>query len=190
MENIIILLTFTVVLLIYFDYFKKRNIEKLKIKAIDPTQPENCFFDYELKELHKTFVYALKNDILQLKKIKGLLLPGVCILDMVANRKVGWDKFLDSQQGTYGTNDRKSTLLAFLKEKYDATIVYINKNNLDFLTKPYEIEIPFDPPKIDPATNLPEIDSVTGTKKMDKKTINAMEEFQKLLSKKVEAESI
>ena len=143
-----------------------------------------------MKDLHNIFVYALKNNIVQLKKIKGLLLPSICILDMVANRKVGWDKFLDSQQGTYGTNDRKSTLLAFLKEKYDATIVYINKNNLDFLTKPYEIEIPFDPPKIDPATNLPEIDPVTGTNKMDKKTINAMEDFQKLMTKKVNDESI
>jgi len=188
MENIIILITFSVVLLIYMDYFKEKNIEKLK--TLDPTEPEKCFFDYELKNLHTTFVSALKNDIVQLKKIKGKLLPSVCILDMVVNKKVGWDKFLDSQQGTYGTGDRKSTLLAFLKENYDKTITYINLNNLDFLIKPYEIDVPFDPPRIDANTNLPEIDPLTGATKMDKKTVNLMEEFQKLMTKKIDAESI
>jgi hypothetical protein len=171
------------------DYFKKKNIEKLS-KAQDPTEPEKCFYDYEMKDLHSIFVSALKNNIAQLKKIKGLLLPSICILDMVANRKVGWDKFLDSQQEKYGSNNRKSTLLAYLKENYDKTIAYINLNNLDFLTKPYPIDVPFEPPRINPSTNLPEVDPVTGKIKMDSKTINAMEEFQKLMSKKVDGESI
>jgi hypothetical protein len=86
MENIIILITFTIVLLIYIDFFKNKNIEKLKTKTLDITQPEKCFFDFELKALHDIFVNALRNDLSALKKIKGKILPSVCILDMIINK--------------------------------------------------------------------------------------------------------
>jgi len=185
MENIIILITFSVVLLIYMDYFKKKNIEKLKTKTIDPTQPEKCFFDFELKNLHDIFVNALGSDIVGLKKIKGKLLPSVCILDMIINKKVGWDKYLDSLGTKYGSPFRKVSALIYLKEEYDAVVKYAKENGYEFLTKPSEIEVPFDPKRYKAgSTTEEETDPVTGRIKKDKKTLDVLKEFRdKILSK-------
>lgn len=190
MENIIILITFTIVLLIYMDYFKKKNIEKLKVKAIDPTEPEKCFFDFELKELHSIFVNALGTDIVGLKKIKGKLLPSVCILDMIINKKVGWDKYLDSLGTKYGLPIRKLSALLYLKEEYDAVVKYAKENGFEFLTKPSEIEVPFNPKRYKAgSTTEEEIDTVTGRIKMDKKTIDILKEFREKILAKLDREA-
>jgi hypothetical protein len=190
MENIIILITFIVVLLIYMDYFKNKNIEKLKIKTVDPTQPEKCFFDFELKELHGIFVNALGNDIVGLKKIKGKLLPSVCILDMIINKKVGWDKYLDSLGTKYGFSIRKISALIYLKEEYDALVKYAKENGFDFLTKPSEIEVPFNPKRYKAgSTTEEETDPVTGRIAMDKKTIDVLKEFRERILAKLEREA-
>lgn len=190
MENIIILITFTIVLLIYMDYFKKKNIEKLKVKKSDPTEPEKCFFDFELKELHGIFVNALGNDIVGLKKIKGKLLPSVCILDMIINKKVGWDKYLDSLGNKYGMPFRKVSALMYLKEEYDAVVKFAKQNGFDFLTKPSEIEVPFNPKRYKAgSTTEEEIDPVTGKIKMDKKTIDVLKEFKEKILAKLDREA-
>ena len=190
MENIIILITFTIVLLIYMDYFKKKNIEKLKVKAINPTEPEKCFFDFELKELHSIFVNAFGTDIVGLKKIKGKLLPSVCILDMIINKKVGWDKYLDSLGTKYGMPFRKVSALIYLKEEYDAVVKFAKENGFEFLTKPSEIEVPFNPKRYKAgSTTEEEIDTVTGKIKMDKKTIDILKEFREKILAKLDREA-
>jgi len=190
MENIIILITFSVVLLIYMDFFKKKNIEKLKTKVSDPTQPEKCFFDFELKELHGIFVNALGNNLVGLKKIKGKLLPSVCILDMIINKKVGWDKYLDSLGNKYGSPFRKISALLYLKEEYDAVVKYAKDNGLEFLTKPSEIEVPFNPKRYKAgSTTEEETDPVTGGIKKDKKMIDVLKEFQEKILAKLDREA-
>ena len=190
MENIIILITFTIVLLIYMDYFNKKNIEKLKVKKSDPTEPEKCFFDFELIELHSIFVNALGNDIVGLKKIKGKLLPSICILDMIINKKVGWDKYLDSLGTKYGTSNRKVSALMYLKEEYDAVVRYAKDIGFDFLTKPSEIEVPFNPKRYKAgSTTEEEIDTVTGRIKMDKKIIDVLKEFKEKILAKLDREA-
>ena len=190
MENIIILITFSVVLLIYMDFFKKKNIEKLKTKVSDPTQPEKCFFDFELKQLHDIFVNALANNLVGLKKIKGKLLPSVCILDMIINKKVGWDKYLDSLGTKYGISIRKVSALLYLKEEYDAVVKYAKDNGLEFLTKPSEIEVPFNPKRYKAgSTTEEETDPVTGGIKKDKKMIDVLKEFRDKILAKLEREA-
>jgi hypothetical protein len=188
MENIIILITFIIVLLIYMDFFK--NIEKLKTKTLDTTQPEKCFFDFELKELHDIFVNALVNDISALKKIKGKILPSVCILDMIINKKVGWDKYLDSLMNKYGVINRKLAVLVYLKEEYDATVKYAKERGLEFLTIPSEIEVPFNPKRYKAgSTTEEETDPVTGKILKDKKTIDILKEFQEKMLAKLDKEA-
>jgi len=190
MENIIILITFTIVFLIYMDFFKKKNIEKLKMKTSDPTQPEKCFFDFELKELHSIFVSALGSDIVGLKKIKGKLLPSVCILDMIINKKVGWDKYLDSLGNKYGMPFRKVSALIYLKEEYDLIVKYAKENGFEFLTKPTEIEVPFNPKRYKAgSTTEEEIDPVTGRIMMDKKTLDVLKEFRERILAKLDREA-
>ena len=190
MENIIILITFTIVFLIYMDFFKKKNIEKLKIKTPDPTEPEKCFFDFELKKLHGIFVSALGSDIVGLKKIKGKLLPSVCILDMIINKKVGWDKYLDSLMNKYGVINRKLAVLVYLKEEYDATVKYAKERGLEFLTIPSEIEVPFNPKRYKAgSTTEEETDPVTGKILKDKKTIDILKEFQEKMLAKLDKEA-
>ena len=190
MENIIILITFTIVFLIYMDFFKKKNIEKLKIKTPDPTEPEKCFFDFELKKLHGIFVSALGSDIVGLKKIKGKLLPSVCILDMIINKKVGWDKYLDSLGTKYGMPFRKVSALIYLKEEYDLIVKYAKENGFEFLTKPTEIEVPFDPKRYKAgSTTEEEIDPVTGRIMMDKKTLDVLKEFRERILAKLDREA-
>jgi hypothetical protein len=190
MDNIIIITTFIIVLLIYMDYFKK-NIEKLKTKKpLDITQPEKCFFDIELKELHNIFVNALGSDLSALKKIKGKILPSVCILDMILNKKVGWDKYLDSLMNKYGVLGRKWAVLVYLKEEYDATVKFAKERGLDFLTKPSEISVPFNPKRYkEGSTTEEETDPVTGQIKMDKKTLDVLKEFQERILAKLDKEA-
>ena len=150
-----------------------------KYKSSDPTKPEKCFFDFELITLHSTFVLALENNLVQLKKIKGKLLPSVCILDMIINRKSGWDKFLDNEASRYGTGDRKSTLLAYLKENYDLTVSYANSNGLEFLTKPTQLMVPTDPKTFN--QDCTEIKVA--------KTLDILKDFQDTLVKKIDKEA-
>jgi hypothetical protein len=172
------------------DFFKKKNIEKLKMKTSDPTQPEKCFFDFELKELHSIFVSALGSDIVGLKKIKGKLLPSVCILDMIINKKVGWDKYLDSLGNKYGMPFRKVSALIYLKEEYDLIVKYAKENGFEFLTKPTEIEVPFNPKRYKAgSTTEEEIDPVTGRIMMDKKTLDVLKEFRERILAKLDREA-
>ena len=150
-----------------------------KYKASDPTKPEKCFFDYELIILHGTFVSALENNLVQLKKLKGKLLPSVGILDMVINRKSGWDKFLENEASRYGTADRKSTLLAYLKENYDLTVAYANSNGMEFLTKPTTLMI----------STEPKTYNKDGTEIKVEKTLDILKDFQDTLVKKIDKEA-
>jgi hypothetical protein len=181
MENIIILITFTIVLLIYMDFFKNKNIEKLKIKTLDPTQPEKCFFDFELLELHDTFLNALKNDLPSFKKIKQKILPSVFILDMIINKKVGWDKYLDSLMNKYGVNDRKLALFIYLNDEYNETVKFAKERGLEFLTKPSEIEVSFNPKRYKAGSTTEE--------EKDKKTIDILKDFNDKILAKLQKEA-
>ena len=140
-------------------------------EGVDYTKPEKCFYDYELIQLHNTFVFALKQNPDILRKMKGKLLPGVCILDLVMNKKNGWDKFLDSQANRFGTN-RKAALLKYLSDIYDKAIAYTKEAGIEYLTQPhtYTIEV---------------IDTQTGQKVSIQKTMEIMKEFQAIMVKKV-----
>ena len=109
----IILICFTIFL--YYVLTSKKTVEHLKS---DPRKPEKCFYDYELIALHGIFVSALEKDMAQLRKVKGKILGSICILDLVVNKKTGWDKFLDSQGNKYGINNRKATLTKYLSEEF------------------------------------------------------------------------
>jgi len=117
---------------------QKKTVEGLG--APNPSKPEKCFFDYELIGLHQTFVDALGNDPAQLKKIKGKILPAICILDMVTNKKTGWDKFLDSQGNRFGSSDRTNTLQLYLTEQYDGAYAAVIAAGLEFMVKPYKLK--------------------------------------------------
>ena len=164
MINLIISILFAIITYIILD------IHKLK-EGANYTKAEKCFYDYELVQLHDTFVAALKDSPDILKKMKGKLLPGVCILDLVMNKKNGWDKFLDSQANKYGM-DRKNALLKYLTEIYDKAIAYTKEANIEYLTKPYTFDIETTDPKTGVITKTP-------------KTIEVMKEFQAIMYKKV-----
>jgi hypothetical protein len=117
---------------------QKKTIERLK--GSNPSKPEKCFFDFELIGLHKTFVDALGNDPVQLKKIKGKILPAICILDMVTNKKTGWDKFLDSQGNRFGTSSRNDALNLYLTEQYDNAYAAVIAAGLEFMVRPYKLK--------------------------------------------------
>ena len=93
----------------------------------------------------------------QLKKVKGKILPSVCILDLVVNRRNGWEKFLEVQGNKYGMNSRQATLTKYLSDEYNRILDYVNMNGLDFLTKPYVIKVlkPVDPTLVSSASNNP-----------------------------------
>lgn len=135
------------------------------------TKPEKCFYDVELIQLHDTFVSALKQNPDILRKMKGKLLPGVCILDLVMNKKSGWDKFLDSQANRFGT-DRKGALLKYLGDVYDKAIAYTKEAGIEYLTQPHTFTIET-------------IDTQTGQKVSTQKTMEVMKDFQTIMLKKV-----
>ena len=172
----IILICFAI--LLYYVLTSKKTVEHLKS---DPRKPEKCFYDYELIALHGIFVSALEKDMAQLRKVKGKILGSICILDLVVNKKTGWDKFLDSQGNKYGMNSRKATLTKYLSEEYDRILNYVNSNGLEFLTKPYVIKIkkPVDPATVSSASNNPP------EPVFEEKTVNILEELQKTLIKKI-----
>ena len=140
-------------------------------EGVDYTKAEKCFYDFELIQLHDTFVSALKQNPDILRKMKGKLLPGVCILDLVMNKKNGWDKFLDSQANRFGTN-RKFALLRYLTEVYDKAIAYTKEAGIEYLTQPYTFTIET-------------IDTQTGQKVSTQKTMEIMKEFNMIMAKKV-----
>jgi len=171
----IILICFAI--LLYYVLTSKPTIEHLA----DPRKPEKCFYDPELIKLHGIFVSALEKDMAQLKKIKGKILPSVCILDLVVNRKNGWEKFLEVQGNKYGMNSRQATLTKYLSDEYNRILDYVNMNGLDFLTKPYVIKVkkPVDPSTVSTASNNPPEPVYEDV------TVNILDELQKTLIKKI-----
>jgi len=172
----IILICFAI--LLYYVLTTKTTIEHLRS---DPRKPEKCFYDPELIKLHGIFVSALEKDMAQLKKIKGKILPSVCILDLVVNRKNGWEKFLEVQGNKYGMNSRQATLTKYLSDEYNRILDYVNMNGLDFLTKPYVIKVkkPVDSSTVSTASNNPPEPVYEDV------TVNILDELQKTLIKKI-----
>lgn len=171
----IILICFAIFL--YYVLTSKKTIEHLA----DPRKPEKCFYDPELIKLHGIFVSALEKDMAQLKKVKGKILPSVCILDLVVNRKNGWEKFLEVQGNKYGMNSRQATLSKYLSDEYNRILDYVNMNGLDFLTKPYVIKVlkPADPTVVSSASNNPPEPVYENI------TVNILDELQQTLIKKI-----
>ena len=109
---------------------------------------------------------------------------------MIINKKVGWDKYLDSLMSKYGVFGRKWAVLVYLKEEYDATVKYAKERGLEFLTIPSEIEVPFNPKRYKAgSTTEEETDPVTGKILMDKKTIDILKEFQEKMLAKLDKEA-
>jgi len=169
MLNIIISVLVAILVYLVLDYFKVKE----NLPAKNPANPEKCFYDYELIEMHDIFVNALKDDQDMLRKMKGRILPSVCILDLVLNRKTGWDKFLDSLVNKYGAGG-KVGLVFYLTDMYNKALAGAKELGLSFLTEPYDVKIE----KVDPTT---------GEKKIETKNINIMKEFQDIIIKKVAA---
>lgn len=159
-----LIISFITGLIVYI--MLSKNTEHLKS---DATKPEKCFYDFELLALHKIFVDSLKQDPDILKKMKGKLLPSVCILDLVANKKKGFDKFLESNAKKYDT-DQKNALTKYFQENYDNAFKFAIDNGLEFLTRP----------------NIIEIESVDaeGNKTVTKEEINVMQNFKDIIEKK------
>jgi hypothetical protein len=153
--------------------------------ASNPSKPEKCFFDFELIALHKTFVDALGNDPVQLKKIKGKILPAICILDMVTNKKTGWDKFLDSQGNRLGTSDRNNALKLYLTEQYDTAFAAVMAAGLEFMVKPYKLKQlkAGVPPPTDPT--LP-----PNPEDMEEVEINIMQNLKDIILKKADVAGV
>jgi hypothetical protein len=169
-------------IIVYVLLGKKNNIEKL---AANPKKPEKCFFDFDLLRLHSIFVSALEQDITQLKRVKAKILPSVCILNMVVNRKIGWDKFLDSQGNKFGISSRQDILKKYLNDEYDKVYKYVKDQGLDFLTQPYKIKVkkefsstPSTTPGTTTASDIP-------VEEFEEITINILEEMQKVFINKV-----
>jgi len=158
---------------------KEKIVEGLK--GSNPSKPEKCFFDFELIALHKTFVDALGNDPVVLKKIKGKILPAICILDMVTNKKTGWDKFLDSQGNRFGTSDRNNALKLYLTEQYDNAYAAVIAANLEFMVKPYKL-------KQLKAGKIPSTDPDVPNKAedMEEVEVNIMQNLKDIILKKAE----
>ena len=152
--------------------FNNLNSIKEHLKGSDPTKPEKCFYDLELLALHKIFVDSLKVNPDLLKKMKGKILPSVCILDLVINKKNGWDKFLQANARKYDT-DEKTALGKYLNDNYATALLYAVQNGLEFLTVPNIIEIEV-------------IDPDTGVKTKQNQTINVMDNFRAIIIKKFE----
>jgi hypothetical protein len=171
----IILICFAIFL--YYVLTSKLTIEHLA----DPRKPEKCFYDPELIKLHGIFVSALEKDMAQLKKVKGKMLPSVCILDLVVNRRNGWEKFLEVQGNKYGMNSRQATLTKYLSDEYNRILDYTNNNGLEFLTKPYVIKVlkPVDPTTVSSGSNNPPEPVYEDV------TVNILDELQKTLIKKI-----
>ena len=96
MYKIIIIILF----LLAFNVIFTKKIEKMTPLP----RPERCFYDFELINLHNIFMEALSKDTSTQKVMKNKILPAVCILDLVANRKVGWEGFLDHEAKKRGTS--------------------------------------------------------------------------------------
>jgi len=169
MINLIISILFAIITYMILD------IPKLK-EGANYTKAEKCFYDFELVELHDTFVAALKDKPDVLRAMKGKILPSVCILDLVMNKKNGWDKYLDSQANKYGT-DRKGGLIKYLMENYNKALSYTKEAGVEYLTQPYTF-------------NVETIDPKTNEKVITSKTIDAMKDFLKIILKKVMAADI
>lgn len=133
-----LIISILVGIICYMILSQKKTVEGLK--ESNPSKPEKCFFDFELIALHQTFVDALGNDPSKLKKIKGKILPAICILDMVTNKKTGWDQFLDSQGNKYGSSDRANTLQLYLMEQYNNALAVVNAEGLSFMVQPYKLK--------------------------------------------------
>jgi len=135
MENIIIFIIF---LITSYIIFINQTKNKENFKKSDPKIPEKCFYDDELVGIHNMFVLAMKNDIDLLPKVKGKLLAAVCILDLVANKKPGWDKYLDSESKKRGSN-KKEALTQVCNEFMAVAKIFFLKNNLIYLLAPIPI---------------------------------------------------
>jgi len=94
-----------------------------------------CFlFDPYFVYVHDLFVDVMSVNPDMRNKVIGKLLPAVCILDMVINKKPGWDRFLDSQGRKFDT-DRIGGLNKYLEEQNLKAIKYMGDNNLSFLNE-------------------------------------------------------
>ena len=163
MYQIILLILFSLMIYVLFN----KNIEKMSTTP----KPERCFYDFELITLHNIFMDALSKDTATQKIMKNKILPAVCILDMVANKKQGWAGFLDYEANKRGTN-RALALRLFLYNEYYKVYTYAIDNGLGFLTKPYEMEVKT-------------IDPTTGDTIVIKKEVNIMKEFEDIINKKL-----
>jgi len=169
-----LIISILVAILVYIYLEPKKITEKLT--SANPTKPERCFYDNELLSIHSTFVNSLKNNPDMLKKMKQQILPSICILDLVVNQKVGWDKYLDTMASKYST-DRKGALLKYMDENYNKVVDYANANGLSYLTQPYKVDVET-------------IDPDTGDKKTESKEINILKEFQDTILKKINESTV
>ena len=168
MENIIIIIIFSITL--YVILFNDKKVENMS--AGDPRKPEKCFYDYELLRSHGVFVDAVDKDINLLKRLKGKLLPIVCILELVANRKNGWDRYLDSESNKKGGIGRKAALTQNLKANFDKVKDFAMDNGLEFLMKPYKMMV----------TTLDD----KGTETKVEKEVNVIKDFEEIIIKKLD----
>lgn len=168
MYQIILLVLFSLLLYVIFN----NNVEKMTTTP----KPERCFYDFELITLHNIFMDALSKDTATQKIMKNKILPAVCILDMVANRKQGWDGFLNHEANRRGTN-RSGALRAYLYDEYKKVYNYAIDNGLGFLTQPYKMEVKT-------------INPTTGDTIVEEKTVNIMKEFEDIINKKLSTISV
>jgi hypothetical protein len=117
-------------ILIYIIFQKEKEKENF-----GRTGAIKCFlFDPYLVYVHDLFVDVMSVNPDMRNKVIGKLLPAICILDMVINKKPGWDKFVDSQGKKFET-DRIGGLTKYLEEQNLKAIKYMNDNNLSFLNE-------------------------------------------------------
>jgi hypothetical protein len=167
MYQIILLILFLLVLYVVFFNSNGYNIEKMTATP----KPERCFYDFELITLHNIFMDALSKDQAIQKIMKNKILPAVCILDMVANKKQGWSGFLDYEANKRGTN-KAFALRLYLNDEYTKVYTYAIDNGLGFLTQPYKMEIKT-------------INPTTGDTVVVEKEVNVMKEFEDIINKKL-----
>jgi hypothetical protein len=163
MYQIILIILFSLMIYVLFN----NNIEKMSSLP----KPERCFYDFELITLHNIFMGALAKDPSVQRTMKNKILPAVCILDMVANRKQGWDGFLNHEANKRGTN-REMALRLYLNNEYTKVYNYAIDNGLEFLTRPFKMEVE-------------KIDETSGKQILVEQEVNIMKEFEDLINKKL-----
>jgi hypothetical protein len=131
-----IIISFIVAVIVYFileNLYPTKLIENIKLTKAQC----DCFYDDDFKAVLKGFLDQITDELKKPFAVRQLT-KAVCAIKLVWGRKPGWQDFLAQQAKNLSVpvNDRKGTLIAFLKKEYDAAQKKIEEKGWTDLTPP------------------------------------------------------